>query len=519
MWALLLLGCLLQAQVEDWGPQAGSQWRYCASSATECALVGKAGGGKSLGLAFDYLNNIEFPEHNGLMLRRQYKDLEDLVAKTKQIYPAFGAKYSEQKHLWSFPSGARLWMSYLDREADIFRYDGWELTWVGWDEVTQFTQMPYMFMFTRLRCPNPLIKKVVRSTGIFNPNAIGSAWVNQRFCKTLPEGEVGSFVTVLNKDMRVEHGQGVTRQWFFSRREENRILMVNDKDYERNLDLLPERLKLAYKFGTYDTYSEPDVLIKPEWWDAAVNGQNAYKPGPKAFGLDYAELGNDSTVNVEGEGNRPYKVQEWDYVPHPEMARIIKDDIFSRNGKFQIHGGLDSVGTGAGVYTSLIDLGDVYAERTDPIRYKDPNFDKKYEDSSIKYHFKNIQDQILWQFREDFQAGNIDLSLLLTQEHFYENIDKLKEEVLAFWWREDKGDIWISGGQDLRKPERTLTNGQKVPSLGRSPDRAKALAIWNWCRNRPAKSPGNKFLPDDADYGYEATQKRPKPNNSAKQYI
>jgi hypothetical protein len=231
--------------------------------------------------------------------------------------------------------------------------------------------------------------------------------------------------------------------------------------------------------------------------------------------MDYAEQGEDQSVNVEGQGNRPYRVLEWDYMPHPEMARYIRDEIFGRNGKFQIHGGFDSVGTGAGVYTSLVDMGDVYAERTDPIRYKDPDFDKKYDESAIKYHFRNIQDQILWQLREDFQAGNIDLSLLVTQDHFYENLDKMKEEVLSFWYREDKGDIWISGTNDMRKPERTLPNSTKVPTLGRSPDRAKALAIWNWCRNRPAKSPRNKFLPDDTDYSMH----KKKPSHAGKAFI
>lgn len=490
---------VVQAPVEIIEPQEGSQWNFVQSSATECALLGKAGGGKSYALLLDFLYDIQHPEHNGLLLRRTYRDLEDIIAKSHRIYPALGGTYSEQKHCWTFPKGSKLWLGYLDSDKDVFRYDGWELSWEGWDEVNQFGKMPYMFMFTRLRCANPSIIKRIRCTGIPNPNSVGTAWVWDRFCKSLTEGETGYFTTSNNKDIRVEKGLGVSRQWFFSRREENRALMNHSEDYELSLASLPERLKMAYKEGLVVNYDEPDRLIQSDWWEAAVNGKNACKPGPKAFGMDYAEQGDDKSVSVEGSGNQPYRVDEWDYMPHPEMARHIRDDIYGRNGKFQIHGGFDSVGTGAGVYTNLIEFGDVFAERTDPIRYKDPNFDKKYEDAIIKYHFPNIQCQILWQLREDFQAGNIDLSLLCSQEHFYENLDKMKEEVLAFWYREDKGDIWISGGADLRKPERNLANGTKVPSLGRSPDRAKALAIWNWCRNRPPKSPRNKFL-DNVDY-------------------
>jgi hypothetical protein len=495
-------------QVEIIRPQAGSQWNFVASSATECAMLGKAGGGKSYALLLDFLYDIEYPEHNGLLLRRTYKDLEDIIAKSHRIYPSLGAKYSEQKHCWTFPKQSKLWLGYLDHDKDVFRYDGWELSWLGIDEVNQFAKMVRMFMMTRLRCSNPKIKKRARYTGIPNPNSVGTAWVWDTFCKSLPEGEIGHFTTVNNKDIKVEPGKGVSRQWFFSRREENRALMDNDTEYELNLALLPDRLKLAYKDGLIATYSEPDQLIHPDWWDAAVNGKNAYKPGPKAFGMDYAEQGADKSVNCEGIGNQPYRMKEWDYVPHPEMARYIRDDIFGRNGKFQIHGGFDSVGTGAGVYTCLVDMGDVFAERTDPIRYKDPNFDKKYEDSAIKYHFRDVQSQIMWKLREDFQAGNIDLSLLITPEHFYDNLEMLKEEVLSFWYREDKGDIWICSGSDLRKTERSLPNGNKVPTIGRSPDRAKALAIWNWVRDKAPGSVINKFLPDDVDYSFTAKQKR-----------
>lgn len=495
---------VVQTPIEIIEPQAGGQWAFVASSATECGFLGKAGGGKSYALLLDFLYDIEYPEHNGLLLRRTYKDLEDIIAKSHRIYPPLGAKYSEQKHCWTFPSGAKLWLGYLDHDKDVFRYDGWELSWVGWDEINQFGKMPYMFMFTRLRCSNPNIKKRVRCTGIPNPNAVGTAWVWDRFCKTLNEGEVAEFTTINNKDMRVSKGKGIERQWFFSRREENMVLMDSSPDYEKNLALLPERLKTAYMDGLLATYSEPDQLIHPDWWDAAVNGKNAFLPGPKAFGMDYAEQGADKSINVEGAGNQPYRVLEWDYMPHPLMAEFIRDEIFGRNGKFQIHGGFDSVGTGAGVYTCLVQFGDVFAERTDPIRYKDPDFDKKYEDSAIKYHFRNIQSQILWKLREDFQFGRIDLSLLMTADHFYENIEMLKEEILSFWYREDKGDIWICGGDDLRRPERTLSNGTKVPCLGRSPDRAKAFAIWNWCRDRNPRSPGNKFLPEDADYSMHA---------------
>lgn len=474
-------------------PQEGRQWDFVASTADEAFYLGKAGGGKSLALLMDYLYDIDKPLHNGIIFRKRYQDLEDLIHKAHQIYPALGGVYSAQKHLWTFPSGARLWMTYLERDTDVYSWLGWEFTWIAWDELPQFGKMPYLFMFSRLRCADPTIHKRVRSTG--NMDGPGIGWVIQRSQKSLKEGEIGYFtIDESGRDLPSDKENGVSRQWFFSERAENKFL---DSSYEKNLDLLPtERLKKAYKDGIYETYDEPDQLIKTEWVEAALAGLVDFQDGPKSFGTDYAELGNDLSVEVFGVGNQPQTVQEWDYLSHPEMARHIAD-TFDRHGLYQIRGGLDTIGTGAGVHTSLAEINQVMANRTNPIRYKDPFLDKKWEMAAVKMIFRNIQDQVLWKLREDFEFGRIDLSVLAVSG--YGNLDKLKEELLAPYFRIQNGEVWISSSNDLRRTQRP--DGR--PSLGRSPDRLKAFAIWNYAREwtpPQISSPINR----DVDYGGEA---------------
>lgn len=509
MWLSLLVvfNMVLRAppKVEVVTPQDGNQWAFVESSATECALLGQAGGGKSYALNLDFLYDYEKPAHNGILFRKTYRDLEDLIAKQYRIFPALGGKFLEQKHVWEFPEyGSHLWMSYLDQEKDVFHYLGWEFSWIGWDELPQFSRAPFLFMMSRLRCIDPTIVKRVRATG--NADGPGVGWVWDRFVHALKEGEVGYFTMRNGKDVKATAETGVSRQWFFSRREENKKLMEADPDYEKNLDLLPnERLRQAYKFGIVVIQDQPDQLIKTEWWEAAVNGKNAFVPGPKAFGMDYAELGNDKSICIVGEGNQPFEVREWDYVAHPAMAEILRN-IFTDHGKFQIKGGLDSVGTGAGVYTSLQALGDVYADRTNPIRYWDPSLDLKYEKLIIKPHFRSLQERLLWKLREDFEAGAIDLSLLSTAENYYENLDLLKQEVLAVWYKPEGGYQNICSSNDLRRSQRP--DGR--PSLGRSPDRLKALAIWNYARDW-TPSPTQNFNPGADDYGFGQERKKKRP--------
>lgn len=485
-------------EIQVWRPQDGRQWDFVASDADECTYLGKAGGGKSIALLMDFLYDVDRPLHNGIIFRKRYQDLEDLIHKAHQIYPMLGATWTAQKHLWTFPSGARLWMTYLERDTDVYSWLGWEFSWIGWDELPQFSKMPYLFMFSRLRCADFTIHKRVRATG--NMDGPGIGWVVARNIKALKEKEIGHFTIRDSKDVPVPAGEGVSRQWFFSERNENKFL---DPSYEKNLDLLPtEKLKKAYKDGIYETHDEPDQLIKSEWIRAAIDGLITRKDGPKAFGTDYAELGNDKSVEVYGEGNQALTVQEWDYLSHPEMARHVAS-VFERHGLYQVRGGFDTVGTGAGVYTSLAEISQVMAQRTNPIRYKDPFLEKKWEMAAIKIQFRNIQDQILWKLREDFEFGRIDLSVLA---EVYPNLHLLEEELLAPYYKIEGGQVWISSSNDLRRSQRP--DGR--PSLGRSPDRLKAFAIWNYSRDWTPETTPPPDKPQRGDYGY-TREKKPEP--------
>ena len=65
-----------------------------------------------------------------------------------QAFP--GAKWSERKALWTFPSGARIWMTYLEQDKDVLRYQGQSFTWIGVDELTQYAS-PYAWNYLRSR--------------------------------------------------------------------------------------------------------------------------------------------------------------------------------------------------------------------------------------------------------------------------------------------------------------------------------------------------------------------------------
>lgn len=477
-------------------PQDGRQERFVTSACDEAAWLGEAGTGKGISYFLDFLYDVGKALHNGIMFRKAYKDLEDLLAKAERILPSYGGKFDEKRHLWNFPSKAKLWMAYLEDERDVEAWNGHELSAMYWDELPQFSRYPYLYMMRNLRCADASIPKRIRCGG--NPAGFGAPWVWERFVKSLSEGQGAYFKSVDGRDVRVSpffddfHGdeisawrertprseQGFSRQWFKGVRAENKL---GDKDYERTLDNLPtEALRQAYKFGVLTESDHPDQMIRGEWIEAAC-GKVEFVAGTKAFGMDYSE-GGDGCIQFKGVGNQVVKAWEWkdqDFLKHPVVARWLADFIRDE-GKYQILGGIDTVGTGAGVFTILGDIEPGMAERVNPIRHKDKELEKRQE-QGIRLKFKNIQDQIMWKLREDFKAGGIDLSPLLAEGGYYGNLHLLKEELTAFRFKENKnsdGSMWISSSNDLRRA--SWPGGQ--PCLGRSPDRAKALAIWNYVR-------------------------------------
>ena len=127
---------------------------------------GAAGGGKSYAMLVDPLRFMHRPSHRALLLRRAMPELRELIDKSRELYPkAFpGAKFREVEKIWRFPSGALLEFGYLDRDADVYRYQGQAYSWIGIDELTQYpTEFPLQYLQSRLRTTDPEIKTYIQN--------------------------------------------------------------------------------------------------------------------------------------------------------------------------------------------------------------------------------------------------------------------------------------------------------------------------------------------------------------------
>jgi hypothetical protein len=208
-------------------PNNGPQTDFLAASETDVLYGGAAGGGKSYAMLVDPLRFAHRAAHRALILRRSMPELRELIDKSRELYPkAFpGCKYKEVEKLWNFPSGAKIEFGFLERDADVYRYQGQAYSWIGFDEIThQATEFSWNYLASRLRTTDPEIIPYMRCTA--NPGGVGAHWVKKRYIDPSPPNE--SF----------KGFDGLTRKFIPARLEDNPYL-ANDGRYEQMLKALP----------------------------------------------------------------------------------------------------------------------------------------------------------------------------------------------------------------------------------------------------------------------------------------
>ena len=221
-------------------PNDGPQTDFLAAPEIDVLYGGAAGGGKSYAMLVDPLRYAHRAAHRALILRRSMPELRELIDKSRELYPqAFpGCKFREVEKLWNFPSGAKVEFGFLERDADVYRYQGQAYSWIGFDEITHLpTEFSWNYLASRLRTTDSEIKPYLRCTA--NPGGIGAHWVKKRY------------VTPMIPNESFEGSDGLSRKFIPARLEDNPYLSYDGR-YEQMLQALPEVQRRQLLEGNWD---------------------------------------------------------------------------------------------------------------------------------------------------------------------------------------------------------------------------------------------------------------------------
>lgn len=223
----------------------------------EVLYGGAAGGGKSEALMMAALQFVEVPGYSAIVFRKTYADLAlpgALMDRAQEFLSGTAARWNGQEKLWTFPSGATLSFGYLDNENDRFRYQSSEFQFIGFDEVTQFRERDYRFLFSRLR-RNVNNQVPLRMRAGCNPGGTGHFWVKKRFD---PEGvrppvDGRRFVKALLEDNPY----------------------IDRETYEESLAQLDSQTRRQYRKGDWTDFGGNHY--NPSTWPRYVDTGDAYR--------------------------------------------------------------------------------------------------------------------------------------------------------------------------------------------------------------------------------------------------
>lgn len=221
----------------------------------EALYGGAAGGGKSDALVCEALRQVEVPYYKGLILRKTFPQLAELIDKTLNYYPRAypKARYNSSTHTWRFPSGAKVIFGAMQYTKDRTKYQGQAYDFIAFDELTHFTFEEYSYLFSRNRPNGPGTRVYMRATA--NPGGVGHGWVKERFITAaLPMTTVWDDVDVVFPDGHTERRRK-SRIFVPSSVFDNPALLQNDPDYITRLASMPEAERKALLYGDWDTFS------------------------------------------------------------------------------------------------------------------------------------------------------------------------------------------------------------------------------------------------------------------------
>ena len=174
--------------MEQFQPHEGPQKRFLDTKAEIALYGGQAGGGKTWALLVEAARHIQTPRYGAVIFRRTSPQITNeggLWDESMSLYPLLKGV---PKHTldWQFrredgetTDMANIGFRHLQHEHDKLTWQGSQITMLGFDELTHFTETQFFYLLSRNRSTcgiKPYVRATTNPTSADDP--IGG-WVNR----------------------------------------------------------------------------------------------------------------------------------------------------------------------------------------------------------------------------------------------------------------------------------------------------------------------------------------------------
>ena len=305
-----------KASVTVLGPQEGPQTAFLSSPADIVFYGGSAGGGKTYGLLLDPLRYVQYPKFGAVIFRRTYPEIKNeggLWDESTNIYLPLGARPKETDLSWTFPSGCVISFAHLQHEKNIYSWQGAQVPYIGFDEVTHFTPRQFWYLLSRQRNVAG-IPNLVRATCNPDPDSfvrnIIDWWIDHNgFAIPERSGVIRWFVRISDtlvwgdtkEELEEKYPNIPPRSFTFisAKLSDNQVLMNKDPGYLATLMSLPLVDKARLLDGNWNIRPMAGLYFKRHWFEIVEPELVPKRMVKICRGWDLAGTSKDDTTSSE----------------------------------------------------------------------------------------------------------------------------------------------------------------------------------------------------------------------------
>lgn len=268
-------------------PQPGPQTEFLATQADIAIYGGAAGGGKSYALLLEPLRHLENKSFGGVIFRRnttQVRNQGGLWDESMGLYPHFKAAPRESTLEWAFLHGMRIKFAHLEHEKSVLDWQGSQIPFMGFDELTHFTEGQFFYMLSRNRSTSG-IRSYIRATTNPDPDSWVRRFIDWWIGKDgypIPErsGKLRWFIrrddaiiwADTPEEIWAKYGRSGDVQpksvtFISAKLSDNKILMEKDPGYYATLLAMSRVDRMRLLGGNWDVRAGAGLLFQRDWFE------------------------------------------------------------------------------------------------------------------------------------------------------------------------------------------------------------------------------------------------------------